>query len=412
MNSNIEKRILIIGGGFGGIRCALDLEAKRIPAKIVLINDRPHFEYQPALYRVAMGRSEKEACVPISEILEGKQVEFIEDKIVKVEVASKNLVGRSGKIYTFDYLLLALGSETAYFAIPGLKEFSFGLKSIADALRLRNHIHEMFTKCAARSDDEEEDVCRLHFVIVGGGATGIELAGEIAHYAKSQAVLHKIDPSFITIDLIEAASRILPMFPQEVSERVAHHLRSLGVNIFCNRQMTEAEMGELKVRGMTMKTETIIWTAGVKANALYQQVVGFSFDKKGRVLVDEYLRAKGFDDVFVIGDGAATPYSGLAQAAISEGKVAAENIERLILGKQLRKYIPRKPAHVLPVGPSWAVAMVGPFTLYGFLAWIVRRLADFRYFLSILPIGRVLKIFFFKQDLCAACGICSPKTDA
>lgn len=408
MPAENPQRVIIVGGGFGGLRCALDLAQQRVAAKIVLMSDKPHFEYHAALYRVATGASEKLACVSISEILKGKKIEFVEEKIVEADVRSQRISGLSEKTYGFDYLVIAVGSETDYFAIPGLKEFSFGLKSIADALRLRSHIHEMFKKCAARSDDEEEDVCRLHFVIVGAGATGVEFAGELAHYAKTQARLHKVDPSFITIDLIEAAPRILPSFPPKVSERVAQRLRLLGVNIFCNRPLAQEETGQLKVRGLTFQTETVLWTAGVRANALYSQIAHLQTDKKGRVLVDDYLRPKGLNNVFVIGDGAATLYSGFAQTAILEGRLVAENIARLLAGRQPKRYLPKKPAYLLPVGPSWAAVVVGSFVLYGFPAWVVRRLADFRYFLSILPFATVLRIFFAKtQDICKTCGICN-----
>jgi len=407
MQKEIQKQIVIVGGGFGGISCALELAKKQIPgAKIILINDKPYFEYPPAFYRIATGRSEREACCPVAEIIKGKKVEFIEDKIVEAKLDSKELLGNSGKSYAFDYLVLALGSETAYFQIPGLREFSFGLKSIADALRLKNHIHEMFTKCAARSDDEEEDVCRLHFVIVGAGATGVELAGELAHYTKMQARQHKIDPSFITIDLIEAASRVLPMFPPKVSEIAARRLRILGVNIFCNQPMTEEKAEEISLRGMTLKTETVIWTAGVKPNSLYQRIPGLSFDKKGRVIVDEYLRAKGFENISVLGDGASTPYSGFAQTAIFDGKLAAENIARLLQGLPLKAYLPKKPAALLPIGPGWGIALIEFLTFYGFPAWLLRRFADFRYFISIISFPKVLQMFFSKQDICTTCGIC------
>jgi NADH dehydrogenase len=411
MQEGIKKQIVIVGGGFGGVACALELAKKRPSGTdIILISDKPYFEYHAALYLVATGRSEREACVPLAEIFKGKPVEVAEDRIVQVDGAQKKVLGGSGKSYLFDFLVLAVGSETAYFEIPGLKEFSFGLKSIADAIRLKNHISDMVTKCTARSDDEEEDVCRLHFVIVGAGATGVELAGELAQYARIQALSHAIEPSFITIDLIEAASRVLPMFPRDVSERVAERLRQLGVNIFCNRPITAEEAGTLMVRGMTMRTETVIWTAGVKPNLLYQQIAGFSFDKKGRVVVDDHLRARGFENIFVLGDGASTLYSGFAQTAISDGKFIAENVRRSIQNAPLLNYHPRKPSVLLPVGPGWGVALIGPVRFYGFFCWILRRLADFRFFLSILPTSKVMRIFLSKQNICTICGICENPT--
>lgn len=409
MHHASDKKIVIVGAGFGGIRCALELAKKRIPeAQITLISDRPYFTYTPALYRVVTGRSEQEACVSIAEIMQKKPIEFTQDRIVKIDYSAKQIKGQARGIYQFDYLVLALGSETAYFSIAGLKEFSFGFKSISDALRLRGHIHEMFRRCTERQDDAEQDVCRLHFVIVGAGPSGVELAGELAYYARQLAVSHGIDSSFVTIDLIEVSPRILPMISEKISQRVASRLRKLGVNIFPNRPMSKEEAEQITVRGMTMKTDTVIWTAGVKPNQLYSQIENLTFAKEGRVKVDGSLMAEGADNIFIIGDGASTSYSGMAQTANYEGKFVAENIARRLRAEPLKNYRPRKPVVVIPVGPGWAMASMRSFTIYGFFSWVLRRAADLRYFLSILTLQKTLKIFFSKRDLCEACGICEP----
>lgn len=410
MQNGKENKIVILGGGFGGIRCALELAKKRIAgAKIMLISDKPYFEYKPALYRVVTGRSEQEACVSISEIFKNKPVEFAQDRIVRVDGSKKEAEGESGKIHRFDYLILALGAENAYFDISGLREFSYCFKAIPDALRLRRHIHEMFRRCTERQDDAEEDVCRLHFVIVGAGASGVEAAGELAYYARRLSKAHGINPSFVTIDLIEASARILPMVPEKISVRVATRLRALGINIFVNRPISREEAEQITVRGMTMKTETVIWTAGVKPNRLYSQIEDLFFENGGRVKVDEYLRPQGLDSFFILGDGAATPHSGFGQTADCDGKFVAENIRLLINREVPKKYSPKKPASVIPVGPGWAAASVGPFTFYGILSWFLRRAADFRYFVSIIGWRKAFKVFFSKRDLCDACGICEQR---
>ncbi|OHA68233.1 MAG: hypothetical protein A3A32_02415 [Candidatus Wildermuthbacteria bacterium RIFCSPLOWO2_01_FULL_48_35] len=405
-----QKQIIIVGGGFGGIRCALELAKNNIScAKITLISDKPYFEYKPALYRVVTGRSEQEACVSIAEIFKNKPVEFMQDRIVSIDGSAKQITGQSGKIYPFDFLALALGAETDYFSISGLKEFSYCFKAIPDALRLRRHIHEMFRRCTERQDDAEEDVCRLHFVVVGAGSSGVEAAGELVYYAKRLAKTHGIDSSFVTVDLIEASPRILPMVPEKFSSRVANRLRSLGVNIFTNRPMGKEEAEQITVRGMTMKTDTVIWTAGVKPNHLYSQAKNLLYGDDGKIRVDEYLRPQGLDDFFIIGDGAATPHSGFAQTANADGKFVAENIRRALKGESLKKYYPKKPASIIPVGPGWAAASVGPFIFYGIFSWILRRAADFRYFVSVIGWRKTLKVFFAKRDLCDACGICEPR---
>lgn len=405
-----ELKIVIAGGGFGGITTALDLAKKNnLAAKVILVSDKPHFEYHPALYRVVTGKSPLEVCIPLNEIFGGENVELIEDKIVQVDLTKKKLLGASGSKYHFDYLVLAMGAETAYFDIPGLAEHSFGFKSITEALRLKNHLHQVFASC--ETAPKEEKVCLVHIVIIGAGATGVELAGELGQYTKTLAKKHILDPSLITIDLIEAATRILPSLPEDISKKVEGRLRLQGVNIFVNRQVLAEEIEKVYLRDMEMKVKTVIWTAGVKLNQLYQQIAGLEFDKTGKVLVDEYLQAKNQKGIFVIGDAASTTYSGMAQTAISDGKTVAENISLAIQSKPLSKNKPKKPVTAIPVGAGWAAVSIGKIRIYGTLGWILRRLADLRFFASILPLRKALLAFQSSQTLCETCSVCLPEVE-
>lgn len=404
------KKVLIVGAGFGGLSAALVLEKQKPEnLKIILVSDKPHFEYTPALYRVVTGRSPLEVCIPVREIVRGRNIEFSIDKIVGVDVGQKIAKGSSGSRYQFDYLILALGSEASYFGIPGLEQFSLGFKSIPEALKLKRHLHRLFEDCVNPVGKPDEKICLLHLVVVGAGASGVELAGELAVYTKKLASQHKVDPALITIDLVEAAPRILPMFAEAVSARVADRLRHLGVNIYVNRPMVKEDIEGIQVQGMSMKTKTVIWTAGVKPNSFYQEAKIFEYDQKGRVIVDEYLQAKGLKNIFVTGDGASTKYSGLAQTAISDGKLVAQNIIRMLGSRPLIRQQERKPYYVVPAGPGWAVAILGRVTIYGAVGWFVRRAADFRYFLSILSLGKALTVFRNGRTLCEACSICLPQ---
>lgn len=403
-----EKRVLIVGAGFGGIAAALAFPRHSQGYKVTLVSSRPHFEYHPALYRVVTGRSPLEVCIPIVEVLKERDVEFIADTIESIDAKENLGQGRSGSRYAFDYLVLALGSQTAYFGIPGLEKFSFGFKSITEALRLKRHLHELFSAASTNGESPEETTRLLHFVVVGAGASGVELAGELAAYAKTLAREHGVEENLVTIELIEAAERILPALPEYFSERVEKRLRSLGVNIFTNRAMLKERLEEINVRGMTMKTETVVWTAGVTPNTLYARIQGLALDERGRVVVDEYLRAGGFENVFVVGDGAATPYTGMAQTAVNQGKLTARNIIRALAGEALERYAPKKPSYVIPVGPGWAAALVDGIALYGSPGWFIRRLADLLYFLSILPAGKALSAFKNGKTLCETCAVCTP----
>ncbi|OGZ35823.1 MAG: hypothetical protein A3A94_01550 [Candidatus Portnoybacteria bacterium RIFCSPLOWO2_01_FULL_43_11] len=400
-----DKKIIIVGAGFGGVRCALDLIAQKPPkTRIILISDKPHFEYNPTLYRAVTGRSPLEVCIPLEEIFKNKEIEVLEDFITEFDLKEKILKGKSGSRYSFDFLVLAMGSETAYFDIPGLKELSFGFKSIREALLLKKHFHELFT--FYEKADLEEKVKAAHIVIVGGGATGVELAGELAVYTKRMAKNHNLDPSLITIDIIEAASRLLPALLKNISEKVESRLRELGVNVFLNRKVVKEEVEEVFLKDMELKTKTVIWTAGTRPNYLYTQIKGLDFDQNGRVKVNEFLEAEEFNDIFIIGDAAATTYSGMAQTAIHNGRYAAKIISRKIRSQSFFPYKDKKPAYAIPVGPSWAAVLIGPLRFYGRFGWLVRRLADLRYFLSILSFKKALLAFRTGKILWESCPIC------
>ncbi len=404
------SKIVIVGGGFGGIRAVMDLEAKNLPdTKITLISDKPHFEYHAALYRVVTGRSPLEVCVPLREIFAVKDIEVVEDSIVGVNLKERTLMGISGSHYKFDFLVLALGSETAYFNIPGLSELSYGFKSIVEALRLKRHLHEVFKACEQESS--EAKVCAAHIVVVGGGASGVEAAGELAIYARKLAYKYGLDPSLVTIDLIERASRLLAAMPEDVSLRVAGRLRELGVNLFLNRTVVQEEIQEVYFKDMRIKTNTLIWAAGMKPNRLYAEIENLILDDKGRVIVDEFLRAKGFDNVFVIGDAAATPYAGMARTAIKDGGFAAQTILKIINKKEISPYAPKRPSYAVPVGPGWAAVLIGRTRVYGAIGWLLRRLADLRFFLSILPVRKAIIAFRSSKTLCESCSICLPGSE-
>ena len=402
-----ETRALIIGGGFGGIQTALNLEAQHIPnLKITLVSNKSHFEYLPTLYRVITGKSPLEVCIPIRDIFEEKRIEFCLDTIISFDPKKRRAHGESGSTYQFDYAILALGSETAYFNIPGLSKHSFTFKSVREAIILKNHLHTLFEECKATSDPARK-VSALHFVIVGGGPTGIELAGELSEYARALCTNHGISRDLLTIDILEGASRILPMFPKETSEIVKKRLHELQINVFTNRPMVKEELDTLEARGVSMSTQTVIWTAGVKPHSFYGTIKGFVFDQKGRVLVNEYLEAQGNNNIFVIGDGASTPFSGMAQTAVHDGNFVASVIGDKLKRIPILHYKPKKPYYSLPIGSGWAITSIGPFTLTGYKGWIVRRLADLRYFISILSFKKAFTVFQNGKILCETCEICN-----
>lgn len=405
MVSGQEKRIVVVGGGFAGVRAALDLAAASLKAvKIILVADKPHFEYSPALYRVVTGRSPLEVCVPLQDIFGGTCVQVVRDTITEARLGENVVIGSSGSSYRYDYLVLALGSESSYFGIPGLADFSFSFKSISEALRLKRHLHESFAACKASLN--AGNVCTANIVIVGGGASGVEAAGELAVYTRELAEKHHLDPGIINIDLIEAAPHLLPALPADIGARAAERLRYLGVNIFLNQTVLKEEVYGVYLKDMEIKTKTLIWTAGVKPNHLYAEIKGLEMDKRGRVIVDEFLRTKSYENVFVAGDAASTVYAGMAQTALHDGSFIACAIAKKVRGEGLRAYIPHKPAYAIPVGPGWAAVLLGPMRVFGFLAWVLRRFADLRFFFSVLPFRKAILAWRPDSRLCESCPVC------
>ena len=445
MEKEVTNKIIIVGGGFGGVRAALDLAKNKLPStKIILISDKPHFEYHASLYRVVTGRSPLEVCIPLSEIFKSKDVEVVEDTITEVDLKRRKLVGNSSSHYTFDYLVLALGSETSYFDLPGFKKYAFGFKSITDALALKRHMHEMFSSCILATDKEKE--CSLKFVIVGGGATGVELSGELAIYTKTLAKKHQLDPKLITIDLIQGSDRLLPSFSPQISQEVKLRLEELGVHVWLNKRVMKEDIETVYLKDMQMKTKTVIWTAGVVPNHLYKDIRGLTFDEKGKVIVDVFLhpvssrpspamagcvegsrstesdsggssttpstssgsaRNDNVENVFVIGDAAATPYSGMAQTAVHQGSYVVDSIVKKILGVEPLKYRPKKPFYAVPVGENWGLFLSNSINVYGIIASWFRRLTDLQFFLSILPFYKAIAAYRSDGVLWESCPICS-----
>src|SRR3989344_5260839 len=405
MNEEDKKNIMIVGGGFAGIRCALDLAKKNIlGVKITLISDKQHFEYYPRIYHAVTGESPAEVCVCLSEIFANRKINLVIDQIKNVNLEKKIISGKN-KNYKYDDLVLALGSETVYFDIEGLEQMAFGFKSIQEALKLKAHLHKMFD--VYLSSNKEDLVNQLHIVVVGGGPSGVELAGKLVAYMRDIAQKHSVDNNFVTIDLVEASSRLVPYLPEVISNRVYKRLHRLGVNIFLNRTVVKSDVDEITMKDMSMKSNTLIWTAGSKTNSFYKKIKGLHFQDNNKVIVDEYMNVFGIDSLYIGGDAASTKYSGLAQTAIYDGRFIANNLYRKYSGIRLKKYKPKKVAYAVPVGKHWAAMAVGNFRMYGYLAWLIRELIDIKFFLSIMSFRKVMHIFFSKRDTHEICENCS-----
>jgi NADH dehydrogenase len=359
-----KKDVLIIGGGFGGVKAALELLKRPEFFSVTLLTDRPEFRYYPSLYHTATGGSRIVSTIPIGEIFGGKSINVIIDKAATVDREQRMVTTEGGKSLKFDVLIMALGTTTNYFGIKGLDEFSYGIKSLDDAEALKAHLQKQIT------DERRPD---LNYVVVGGGPTGIELAGALPHYLHQIMKKYGIRDRSVHVDLVEAAPRLLPNMPAPVGRAVGKQLKKSGVTVITGKPVQAETADALLVGGKPIRSHTVIWTAGVANNPFYKQN-GFMLNERGKVQVDKLLQA--WPGIFVIGDNADTKFSGMAQTALHDAVYVAKNLIRHAEGKRPFMYEAKKPISVLPAGPHWAAVVWGPVHLYGWAGWSMRRAAD------------------------------------
>lgn len=359
-----KHHVLIVGGGFGGLKAALEL-SDDTRFKITLISDRETFRYYPTLYHTAVGGLQRQSSIPLKELLAETRVATVLGEATRIDRQTRSVVLSDGRSYTYDTLVLGLGVVTNYFGIPGMQEHSYSIKSIEEIVRFQHHVHQHLI------DEKSPDP---HYVIVGAGPTGIELAGALPQYIRKVLQRHGIRHRAVHVDLIEAAPRLLPRFPKDTSRMIARRLRKLGVRIYTGQAVQGLAADSLTVNGRPIRSHTVIWTAGVTNHPFFKNN-NFQLNNRGKVMTDMYLQAE--DGIYVIGDNANTPYSGMAQTALYDGAYVAKVLKRKLDGKDPKDYAVKKPITVIPAGERWAAVMWGNLRIYGLLGWLLRSAADF-----------------------------------
>lgn len=389
-----KQHIVIVGGGFGGIKAALILaESERF--KVTLISDHDDFRYYPSLYRTATGGRRFISSVALKEIFKDKGVEIIINTVLKLDRNKKTIhLKRDGNI-PYDILILALGVQTNYFGIKGLKEFSYGIKSVEDAEELKHHLHQQII------DNNRLD---LNYVVIGGGPTGVELSGVLPTYLKTIAKKHGLRRPAVRVSLVEAAPRLLPRMPKDISRSVAKHLRKLKVKLYLDTLVLSESAETLTLDDKKLSSKTVIWTAGVTNHPFFAEN-GFQLNKNGKVRVDQYLLAE--KDIYVIGDNADTPYSGMAQTALGDGRYVAQNLISSANKTDPEPYEAKKPVYVLPAGPNWAAVLWGKARFYGRVGYSLRRAADWIGYHDFEPWHLATKRWMAEDDQEEQCMVCA-----
>jgi NADH dehydrogenase len=367
--------VVIVGGGFGGLYAARALRRARI--RLTIVDRRNHHVFQPLLYQVAMAAlSPGDIASPIRWILRRQpNVEVILADVRAVDRARQVLVLGDGEL-RYDYLIVASGATHAYFGHDEWRPIAPGLKTLEDALDIRRRVLLAFER-AEREPDPARRAALLTFVVIGGGPTGVEMAGALAEISRQSLArdFRHIDPTSARILLLEAGPSVLATFPEPLRDSARADLVRLGVDVRTGRAVTRVSSGRVEIGDDAIEAETIIWAAGVAASPL-GATLGAPLDRAGRVRIQPDLTVPGSPNVFVIGDLASLdgpdgrPYPGVAQVAIQMGRHAARNVLRGIERQPYRPFFYKDLGNMATIGRASAVADFGWLRLHGYPGWL------------------------------------------
>ncbi len=389
-----KQEVLIVGGGFGGIKSALEL-AGHPSFNVTLVANKPFFEYYPMMYHTATGGSKTVSTIPLGQIFAGKRISIVISEATKLNRGKRTMRLKNGDTLSYDILILALGTVPNYFGIPGMEEYSFSIKSLHEAEEFKAHLHNQLL--SKRQPD-------TNYIIVGGGPTGVELAGALPSYIKYLMKQHGIKSRRkIHVDLVEAAPRLMPRMPESVSRALARRLKRLGVRLYFGMPVQAESADTILLDGKPVRTHTVVWTAGIANNPFFKDNK-FILAENGRVQVDQLLQA--WPGIFVIGDNADTKYTGMAQTALHDAKYVTRNLKRHADGKRPLAYKPKRPVYITPAGKGWAVVVWGRLHIYGRLGWWLRKAADWIGYRDIEPWWKATDRLMADRDREDNCLVC------
>jgi NADH dehydrogenase len=373
--------VVIVGAGFGGLAAARAL--RRADVAVTVIDQRNYHLFQPLLYQVATaGLSPAEIAAPIRAILRDQaNARVLLGRVATVDAAGKAVVLADGARVPFDWLIVATGAQHSYFGNERWARHAPGIKTIDDALAVRRRVLLALERAETETDPDRRRAL-LTFVVIGGGPTGVEMAGAIAELARKSVSrdFRSITPRCSRVILVEAGPRLLPSFPRELSEAALRSIETLGVEVRLGVPVTAIDADGVRIGQAFVGSKTVIWGAGVKASPAATWLDAEA-DRLGRVIVDETLRPADRDTIFVIGDTAACPgpegrpLPGLAPVAKQQGAHVARQIVRAIRGKPVERFRYRDAGNLATIGRSRAVAEFGRVQISGFVAWLLWSVA-------------------------------------
>ncbi|HEY7204663.1 MAG TPA: NAD(P)/FAD-dependent oxidoreductase [Methylomirabilota bacterium] len=370
-----RPHVVIVGGGFGGLYAAWGLARRRV--RVTLLDRRNHHLFQPLLYQVATAAlNPADIATPLRAILrKAANVTVLLAEVQSVDLADRRLILDEGEM-RYDALVLAAGAGHSYFGHDDWEPLAPSLKTLEDALEIRRRVLLAY-ELAERERDATEQRALLTSVVVGGGPTGVELAGALAEISRETIArdFRVIDPTQARIVLVEGGARILAGFPEPLSERAREALTRIGVEVRTGAMVTRVTPDAVWLGGEQIRARTVLWAAGVAASPLTRSL-GVPLDRAGRVLVEGDLSIPGHPEAFAIGDMATRPdengqpLPGLAPVAIQQGRAAAANVLRRLAGEPTRPFRYRDKGTMATIGRAAAVAVIGPLRLSGLPAWL------------------------------------------
>ena len=369
-------QVLIVGGGFGGLYAARRLRGQ--PVDVTVVDKRNHHLFQPLLYQVAMAAlSPGDIASPIRWILRRQaNVQVLLGDVERIDAAGRRAYLADGAVLPFDYVIVAAGTTHSYFGHDEWRRHAPGLKTLEDALEIRRRVLLAFER-AERETDPARRTAELTFVIIGGGPTGVEMAGALAEIARLSLAkdFRHFDPGSAKIVLVEGGPFVLANFPESLRDAARRDLERLGVQVRTNEPVVSVGPGLVRTNQTEIAAETVLWAAGVAASPL-GATLGVPVDRAGRVLIQPDLTIPGQPHVFVIGDLASLngasgrPLPGVAQVAMQMGAHAANNIMRAIEGQPLRPFVYRNRGDMATIGRASAVAVLPGIQLKGLIGWL------------------------------------------
>lgn len=375
MRATARPRVVILGGGFGGLEAAKAL--RRAPVDVTLVDRRNHHLFQPLLYQVATAAlNPSNIAAPIRRILRHQaNVEVLLGEAEAIDAAGRRVVLADGAV-PYDFLIVATGATHAYFGHDRWAPLAPGLKTLEDAVDIRRRVLLAF-EAAEREDDPDRRRAWLTFVIVGAGPTGVEMAGSLAEIARHVVArdFRRFDPKDAVVLLVEGTDHVLGTYPEALQKKARASLEGLGVTVKTKAMVTGIDEGGVIVGGERIDARTVIWAAGVAASPL-GRTIGAPVDRVGRVVVGPDLSVPDHPEVFVIGDLASVshdgkPVPGVAPAAMQEGRYAARRIKDTLRGRPTEPFRYRDKGSLATIGRARAVAQIGPVRLSGFPAWLM-----------------------------------------